>query len=109
MAREDFIGGNCTVSLMLMAVGSLIRQGWVEWITAMTYQAASGAGANNMRELLNQMGYLGSQVSAELATPSSAILDIDRQVTEVLRGNAIPTRNFGYPLAGSLFPRYQVR
>ena len=70
----------------------------------MTYQAASGAGANNMRELLNQMGYLGSQVSAELATPSSAILDIDRQVTEALRGNAIPTQNFGYPLAGSLLP-----
>ena len=79
---KDFIGGNCTVSLMLMAVGSLIREGWVEWITAMTYQAASGAGANNMRELLSQMDHLQSRVSKELATPSSAILDIDRKVTD---------------------------
>lgn len=102
--RKDFIGGNCTVSLMLMAVGSLIRQGWVEWMTAMTYQAASGAGANNMRELLSQMGYLESQVATELATPSSAILDIDRKVTDALRGNGIPTQFFGYPLAGSLLP-----
>ena len=102
--QKDFIGGNCTVSLMLMAVGSLIREGWVEWITAMTYQAASGAGANNMRELLSQMGYLESQVAAKLATPSSAILDIDREVTEALRGDGIPTKNFGYPLAGSLLP-----
>ena len=93
MGRKDFVGGNCTVSLMLMAVGSLIRQGWVEWITAMTYQAASGAGANNMRELLSQMGYLESQVATELATPSSAILDIDRKVTNSLRGEGIPTRH----------------
>jgi len=90
--------------LMLMAVGSLIRQGWVEWMTAMTYQAASGAGANNMRELLSQMGYLESQVATELATPSSAILDIDRKVTDALRGDGIPTQFFGYPLAGSLLP-----
>ena len=69
-------------------------QGWVEWITAMTYQAASGAGANNMRELLSQMGYLESQVATKLATPSSAILDIDRQVTEALRGDGIPTPEF---------------
>src|SRR6056300_517323 len=89
---------------MLMAVGSLIRQGWVDWITAMTYQAASGAGANNMRELLSQMGYLESQVARELATPSSAILDIDRQVTEALRSDGMPTDYFGYPLAGSLLP-----
>ena len=102
--QKDFIGGNCTVSLMLMAVGTLIRQGWVDWITAMTYQAASGAGANNMRELLSQMGYLESQVARELATPSSAILDIDRQVTEALRSDGMPTDYFGYPLAGSLLP-----
>ncbi len=102
--RKDFIGGNCTVSLMLMAIGSLIREGWVEWVTAMTYQAASGAGANNMRELLSQMGHLQSQVSSELATPSSAILAIDRKVTEALRGDEIPTEYFGYPLAGSLLP-----
>ena len=101
---KDFIGGNCTVSLMLMAVGSLIREGWVEWVTAMTYQAASGAGANNMRELLSQMDHLQSQVSRELATPSSAILDIDRKVTDALRGDEIPTEYFGYPLAGSLLP-----
>ena len=101
---KNFIGGNCTVSLMLMAIGSLIREGWVEWVTAMTYQAASGAGANNMRELLSQMGHLQSRVSSELATPSSAILDIDRKVTEALRGDEIPTEYFGYPLAGSLLP-----
>ena len=101
---KNFIGGNCTVSLMLMAVGSLINEGWVDWMTAMTYQAASGSGANNMRELLSQMGYLESQVAAELATPSSAILDIDRKVTDALRNDAIPTDYFGYPLAGSLLP-----
>ena len=101
---KDFIGGNCTVSLMLMAVGSLIREGWVEWVTAMTYQAASGAGANNMRELLSQMGHLRSQVCRELATPTSAILDIDRKVTDALRGDKIPIGYFGYPLAGSLLP-----
>ena len=106
---KDFIGGNCTVSLMLMAVGSLIREGWVEWVTAMTYQAASGAGANNMRELLSQMGHLQSQVSRELATPSSAILDIDRKVTDALRGDKIPIGYFGYPLAGSLLPWIDTR
>ena len=101
---RDFIGGNCTVSLMLMAVGSLIREGWVEWVSAMTYQAASGAGANNMRELLSQMGHLQSRVSREISIPSSAILDIDRKVTEALRGDEMPTEYFGYPLAGSLLP-----
>ncbi|MBU25595.1 MAG: aspartate-semialdehyde dehydrogenase [Gammaproteobacteria bacterium] len=106
---KDFIGGNCTVSLMLMAVGSLIRQGWVEWITAMTYQAASGAGANHMRELLSQMDHLQSRVSSELATPSSAILDIDRKVTDALRGDEIPVEYFGYPLAGSLLPWIDAR
>lgn len=102
--RRDFIGGNCTVSLMLMAVGSLIRHGWVEWITAMTYQAASGAGAANMRELLAQMGYLQSAAAEALATPSSAILDVDRAVTQALRADAMPTDHFGHPLAGSLLP-----
>ncbi|MDB9863402.1 aspartate-semialdehyde dehydrogenase [Litorivicinus sp.] len=104
VGKKDFIGGNCTVTLMLMAVGSLIRQGWVEWISAMTYQSASGAGANNMRELLNQMGYLESVVASELSTPSSAILDIDRKVTEALQSDAMPKQSFGYPLAGSLLP-----
>lgn len=102
--RKDFIGANCTVSLMLMAVGSLIRKGWVEWITAMTYQAASGAGANNMRELLSQMGTLHDRVAASLANPASAILEIDREVTDTLRGGQLPTQYFGHPLAGSLLP-----
>ncbi len=106
---RDFIGGNCTVSLMLMALGGLFREGWVEWISAMTYQAASGAGAQNMRELVQQMGVLHQSVAAELADPASAILDIDRKVTETLRSAAMPTANFrGVPLAGSLIPWIDV-
>jgi aspartate-semialdehyde dehydrogenase len=102
--KRDFIGGNCTVSLMLMAVGGLFRQGLVEWISAMTYQAASGAGANNMRELLEQMGALHKGATELLADPASAILDIDRAVTETMRGEDFPTARFGVPLAGSLIP-----
>lgn len=102
--QKDFIGSNCTVGLMLMAVGSLIREGWVEWITSMTYQAASGAGANNMRELVQQMGDLHASVADQLATPASAILEIDRQLTARLRSDALPSTHFGYPLAGSLLP-----
>ncbi len=102
--KKDFVGGNCTVSLMLMAIGGLFKADLVEWISSMTYQAASGAGAQNMRELLNQMGSLNGCVADELATPSSAILDIDRKVSEALRGNELPTENFGAPLAGSLIP-----
>lgn len=102
--QKDFIGSNCTVGLMLMAVGSLIHQGWVEWITSMTYQAASGAGANNMRELLSQMGYLHASVAEGLANPASAILDIDRDVTEALRSKGLPSAHFGHALAGSLLP-----
>jgi len=102
--KKDFIGGNCTVSLMLMALGGLFRQGLVEWVTAMTYQAASGAGAKNMRELLSQMGALHAGVDALLSDPNSAILDIDRTVTETMRGGAFPVDNFGVPLAGSLIP-----
>ncbi len=102
--KRDFIGGNCTVSLMLMAIGGLFKAGLVEWISSMTYQAASGAGAQNMRELLNQMGVLNQAVAAELQTPSSAILEIDRQVTAALRSSALPTEHFGAPLAGSLIP-----
>ncbi len=101
---KDFIGGNCTVSLMLMGIGGLFRHGLVEWISSMTYQAASGAGAKNMRELLSQMGALEGAVAAELADPSSAILDIDRIVTETLRSGDFPTDQFGVPLAGSLIP-----
>ena len=102
--QKDFIGSNCTVSLMLMAVGSLINQGWVEWITSMTYQAASGAGASNMRELLSQMGYLQQSVASALDDPASAILDIDRQVTAALRSDGLPKTQFGHALAGSLLP-----
>ncbi len=101
---KDFIGGNCTVSLMLMAMGGLFRAGLVEWISSMTYQAASGAGAPNMRELLSQMGVLEGSVADLLSDPGSAILDIDQKVTEMLRGNQLPTSEFGYPLAGSLLP-----
>lgn len=102
--QKDFIGGNCTVSLMLMALGGLLRANQVEWISSMTYQAASGAGAPNMRELLAQMGVLHGSVAGLLANPSSAILDIDQQVTEVLRGSTLPKTEFGFPLAGNLLP-----
>jgi len=102
---RDYIGGNCTVSLMLMAMGGLFEHDLIEWVSAMTYQAASGAGAQNMRELLEQMGALHASVATELADPASAILDIDRKVTETMRASALPTANFrGVPLAGSLIP-----
>ena len=101
---KDYIGGNCTVSLMLMALGGLFKEGLVEWMTAMTYQAASGAGAQNMRELLAQMGHAHAAVADRLADPASAILDIDRQVADTIRGKDFPTANFGAPLAGSLIP-----
>ncbi|MDF7798357.1 aspartate-semialdehyde dehydrogenase [Pontiellaceae bacterium B1224] len=102
--KKDFIGGNCTVSLMLMAIGGLFKAGLVEWVSAMTYQAASGAGAQNMRELLAQKGHLFEAAAEELKNPASAILDIDRKVNEALRSDAMPTANFGAPLAGSLIP-----
>jgi aspartate-semialdehyde dehydrogenase len=101
---KDFVGGNCTVSLMLMALGGLFRAGAVEWISSMTYQAASGAGAPNMRELLNQMGELKDSVADLLEDPASAILDIDRKVTATLRADQFPVSEFGYPLAGSVLP-----
>jgi aspartate-semialdehyde dehydrogenase len=101
---KDFIGGNCTVSLMLMGLGGLFRAGLVEWATSMTYQAASGAGAPNMRELLAQMGVLHGAASDLLADPASAVLEIDRRVTEALRSGNMPVNEFGYPLAGSLLP-----
>ncbi|GLI38626.1 aspartate-semialdehyde dehydrogenase [Geobacter hydrogenophilus] len=102
--QKDFIGGNCTVSLMLMALGGLFRAGLVEWLSSMTYQAASGAGAPNMRELLSQMGALHGSVAEHLKNPSSAILDIDRDVTATLRGDTLPKKEFGFPLAGSVLP-----
>ena len=101
---RDHVGGNCTVSLMMLALGGLFRAGLVEWITSMTYQAASGAGAPNMRELLSQMGAAHAAVSGLLGDPGSAILDIDRAVTDCLRSDALPTAQFGTALAGSLIP-----
>jgi aspartate-semialdehyde dehydrogenase len=87
-----------------MALGGLFREGLVDWLTAMTYQAASGAGAQNMRELLSQMGALHASVASDLANPSSAILDIDRKVLATMNSDAMPTDHFGVPLAGSLIP-----
>jgi aspartate-semialdehyde dehydrogenase len=107
--NRNWIGGNCTVSLMLMGLGGLFRSGLVEWASVMTYQAASGAGAQNMRELLLQMGVLHDAVRAELSDPASAILDIDRRVAETMRAEDFPTKNFrGAPLAGSLIPWIDV-
>jgi aspartate-semialdehyde dehydrogenase len=101
---RDYIGGNCTVSLMLMAFGGLFKADLVEWATAMTYQAASGAGAQHMRELLQQMGKLHEAARAGLADPASAILDIDRAVAAELRSESFPRAQFEHPLAGSLLP-----
>ena len=101
---KNWIGGNCTVSLMLMSLGGLFRENLVEWATAMTYQAASGAGAQNMRELLKQMGEAHRVASDLLSDPASAILDIDREVAGTLRDQHFPTAHFGVPLAGSLIP-----
>ena len=106
---KNWIGGNCTVSLMLMGLGGLFQNDLVEWVSAMTYQAASGAGAQNMRELLSQMGALHDAVKDDLADPSSAILDIDRKVAETMRSAAFPTKNFrNTALAGSLIPWIDV-
>src|SRR5258707_14697264 len=101
---KDFIGGNCTVSLMLMAVGGLLRAGAVDWITAMTYQSASGAGAKHMRELLEQMGALHRSASSLLQNPASGILDIDRAVSAALESAEFPLAQFRVPLAASLIP-----
>nr|WP_076590955.1 aspartate-semialdehyde dehydrogenase [Herminiimonas arsenitoxidans] len=100
---KNYIGGNCTNSILLMGVGGLFKEGLVEWVSSMTYQAASGGGANHMRELLSGMGVVHGAVANELATPSSAILDIDRKVAESIRKD-VPTEFFGAPLAGGLIP-----
>lgn len=102
--EKNYIGGNCTVSLMLMAVGGLFKDNLVDWMSAMTYQAASGAGAKNMRELLMQMGEAHRVAEDLLDDPASGILDIDRKVAGSLRDEDFPTANFGVPLAGSLIP-----
>ena len=101
---KNYVGGNCTVCLLLMALDGLIQADLIEWITSMTYQAASGAGAPNMRELLKQMGDLYGVVADDLQDPRSAILAIDRKVTEEMRSPEFPVKAFGVPLAGSLIP-----
>ena len=102
---KDYIGGNCTVSCMLMGLGALFKADLVEWMTATTYQAASGGGAQHMRELLTQYGTLNAAVRPLLDDPASAILEIDRQVAATQRGlSAEETRNFMVPLGGSLIP-----
>jgi aspartate-semialdehyde dehydrogenase len=101
---KDYIGGNCTVSLMLMAIDGLLKADLVEWVSAMTYQAASGAGAQNMREHLQQMGEVHCAAKGLLDDPASAILEIDREVAGILRDESFPTEHFGVPLAGSLLP-----
>ncbi len=101
---KDFIGGNCTVSLMLMAIGGLFREKLVEWVTSMTYQAASGAGARNMQELVAQMAVIGEASRDLLNDPASAILELDRKVIDTMRSPGFPASNFGVPLAGSLIP-----
>ncbi len=101
---RNFIGGNCTVSLMLMAVGGLFQQGYIEWLTSMTYQAASGAGAKNMRELVSQMASIGNATAALISNPASAIHEIDREVINTMTGEEFQVAHFGAPLAGSLIP-----
>ncbi|HKI63360.1 MAG TPA: aspartate-semialdehyde dehydrogenase [Burkholderiales bacterium] len=101
---KNFIGGNCTVSLMLMGVAGLFQHDLVEWMTSMTYQAASGAGAANMRELAQQMARVGDSAKKLLADPATSALDIDRAVTEAIRAPGLPKASFGHPLAASLLP-----
>lgn len=98
---RDLVGGNCTVSLMLMALGGLFEKGWVEWVTSMTYQSASGAGARNMRELVEQMAALGECASD---TTNGTSLELEEQVHATMRSDSFPTAQFGAPLAGSLLP-----
>jgi aspartate-semialdehyde dehydrogenase len=101
---KNYIGGNCTVTLMMMAIAGLLQNDLVEWMTCMTYQSASGAGAQNMRELLQQMGEVHLAAKNLLGDPGSSILDIDREVAGILRDQRFPTEHFGVPLAGSLIP-----
>jgi aspartate-semialdehyde dehydrogenase len=101
---RNYIGGNCTVSLMLMGMHGLLKADLVEWITAMTYQAASGAGAEYMRELVQQMGFAHQAAKSALEDPAGAILEVDKAVTAALRDPSFPSAQFGFPLAGSLLP-----
>jgi len=106
---KTYVGGNCTVSLMLMAIGGLFEQGLIEWISPMTYQAASGAGARNMRELIQQMGAVNTEVKALVDDPASAILEIDKKVAEFIRSDRYPVDAWPVPLAGSLIPWIDVQ
>jgi aspartate-semialdehyde dehydrogenase len=102
---KNWVGGNCTVSCMLMGLGALFKAGWIDWMSTQTYQAASGGGAQHMRELLTQFGTLNTEVQAQLLDPTSAILAIDRLIIEKQRNLTIEeTKNFSVPLAGSLIP-----
>ncbi|MBI9077852.1 MAG: aspartate-semialdehyde dehydrogenase [Desulfatibacillum sp.] len=101
---KKYIGGNCTVSLMLMALGGLFEKGLVEWMTSMTYQAASGAGAKNMRELIGQMASIANTSKDLLDNPASAIQDLDKRVLDTMNSGSFPVENFGVPLAGSVIP-----
>lgn len=101
---KTFVGGNCTVSLMLMSLNGLFAENLIDWVSVSTYQAASGGGARHMRELLTQMGMLNAEVAKELQDPHSSILEIERKVTQKMRDGSLPTDNFGVPLAGSLIP-----
>lgn len=101
---KNYIGGNCTVSLMMMALDGLFKADAIDWITSMTYQAASGGGAANMRELINQMGLLNAEVSDLLADPRSSIFEIDRKIASKMREPNYPAEHFGVPLAGGLIP-----
>lgn len=105
---KNYVGGNCTVSLMMMALGGLFENDMIEWITSMTYQAASGAGAKNMRELITQMGEIEQDVKELLDNPSTAILDIDKKITSKLNDGSLTTDNWGVPLAASLIPWIDV-
>jgi len=105
---KTFVGGNCTVSLMLLALGGLFEQDLIEWVSPMTYQAASGAGARNMKELIAQMGAIHASVADKLDNPSSAILEIDKIVSETMASSDLPQDQFGVPLAGSLIPWIDV-
>lgn len=101
---KTFVGGNCTVSLMLIALSGLFAAGHINWISSMTYQAASGAGAKYMKELIAQMAFLGDSAKAMLDNPASSAIEIDNIISEQLRGKDIPNQNFTVPLAGSLIP-----
>jgi aspartate-semialdehyde dehydrogenase len=105
---KTYVGGNCTVSLMLMAMGGLFDAGLVEWVSPMTYQAASGAGARNMRELIQQMGAVHAEVKTLLDDPASAILEIDRKVADFIRSDRYPVDAWPVPLAGNLIPWIDV-